>query len=946
MASKRKSTTPCMIPLKTMALSDKERHNTEEDEDADQEKVPPKTQAVSNLTNSEVENSAADINLSNGHHNIMESDKYICKYCDFGTQEIDIFVGHIKSKHLDFLNDPSYVCIECSFLVKTHEELVHHNGECHSDHPNFMWNVVKHDRQTTVEQSFSDVNNSQDLQGDFYEGAVDGKSEITISKTPIMKLMKSKPDTQKNLTANENLPNLLVSETEGNEANPSPTIKTLPVTQTQSPFVNSSLVGTVTSPLVGNVPLIQAGLTQIVSLPLQQHPAVLQQLQQQSQPLQHQQQLPNSKTLPKVMIPLSCIPTYDGTMDSNAFLKNSFTKFPYPTKAELCYLTVVTKYPEEQIKIWFTAQRLKQGISWSPEEIEEARKKMFNTIIQTISQPTFTVLNAPIVANASSVQQLFQTTLPGHFVGQPKGGGGLLVTQPFITNGMQATSSTLTLAVASIPKEPSPDQPNTSQVKVVNATQSLITSCPNISSQSVIDATFGRCKKSRIQKDALKSSFLKSQFPAHSEVERLTKITGLTRREVRKWFSDHRYHWRNNRGQQSFHMDENSPEASDSYPEVSCDVSVKDHDLADSSPATPPVPHVTRRQGWHQTPDFTPTKYKERAPEQLRALEGSFALNNFPSAEEVDRLRSETKMTRREIDGWFSERRKKSAEESKKEAKMQQDSEEEESEEKEVLTEEPKKPDEDESLDMGKSSPLSGERKVSPIKINLKNLKVTDTIGKGALQEVAVNTPQNDNPSRPSTPPKGKLQYKKTAQQRHLLKKLFVKTQWPTHREYDSVAVQACLPRPEVVRWFGDNRYAFKNGQLKWYDDYSKGIFLPGLEGIKLSSIELLRDYYQEHNMLYEDDMEMLCEKTEMIPEEIRMWFAEMMSEDSKTLSEAGSEDQHSSFGEQTESQRRACDAYSEVSDNSESEEPSVAEGCHELLKASSPKRRIEIKGD
>ncbi|KAJ8408061.1 hypothetical protein AAFF_G00262890 [Aldrovandia affinis] len=90
-----------------------------------------------------------------------------------------------------------------------------------------------------------------------------------------------------------------------------------------------------------------------------------------------------SRNLPKVMIPLSSIPIYNTAMDSNSFLKTSFSKFPYPTKAELCYLTVVTKYPEEQIKIWFTAQRLKQGISWSPEEIEDARRKMFNTIIQT-----------------------------------------------------------------------------------------------------------------------------------------------------------------------------------------------------------------------------------------------------------------------------------------------------------------------------------------------------------------------------------------------------------------------------------------------------------------------------------------------------------------------------------------------------------------------------------
>ncbi|XP_069508378.1 zinc fingers and homeoboxes protein 3 isoform X2 [Ambystoma mexicanum] len=938
MASKRKSTTPCMIPLKTMAMGEKESHVIDEDNEDEQPEMP---HTLGILINSNAEDSATGNSLSNGH-NITDDDNYVCKYCNFGAQEVSTFIEHIESKHLDFCKDPSYVCIECSFLVKSHEELTCHNKECHTDEPNCKWNLAKHDNQTTVEQSFSDVNSSQDLPGDCYEEAVDGQSEITFTKTPIMKLMKSKTESKKSLTPNENLTNLFLNETEENKGNSITTLTTMPVTQTHSPFATSSLLGTVTSPLVGTVPVIQAGLTQLVSLPLQQHPALLQ------QPPQHQQ-LPTSKSLPKVMIPLSYIPTYNGTMDSNCFLKNSFNKFPYPTKAELCYLTVVTEYPEEQIKIWFTAQRLKQGISWSPEEIEDARKKMFHTIIQTVPQPTFTVLNAPIVANASSVQHLFQTALPSHFVGQPKGTGGLFVTQPFITNGMQCSSSTLTLAVASIPNQQSAAQPKTSQVKVVNAAQSLITACPSISSQSVLDSNLAKCKKPNNQLSALKTSFLKSQFPAHSEVEKLTQITGLTRKEVRKWFTDHRNNWRIHKGAKSFDKEEHSPVGSDSCPDVVLDVPLKEEDATCSSPATPPiVPQVTRRQGWHQTPDFTPTKYKERAPEQLKALEGSFAENNFPSVEEVDRLRSETKMTRREIDGWFSERRKKLAEENKKEVKLELDSEDEEDEpeEKEDSIEELKVLDENGSLDMEKSSPMSGERKVSPIKINLKNLKVTDANGKGALQVGALNSPPIDDISRPPTPPKGKLHYKKTAQQRHLLKKLFVKTQWPTNREYDSVAVQACLPRPEVVRWFGDNRYAFKNGQLKWYDDYSKGIFPDGLEGIKLSSIELLRDYYKEHNMLYEDDLEMLCEKTEMMPEEIRMWFAEMMSEDNKALSEAGSGDRHSSFDDQSEIHRGVNDAYSEVSDNSESGEPTAPEKCPDAIKAYSPLTRIPLEGD
>ena len=28
-----------------------------------------------------------------------------------------------------------------------------------------------------------------------------------------------------------------------------------------------------------------------------------------------------------------------------------------------------TKFSEEQIKVWFSAQRLKHGVSWTPEEV-------------------------------------------------------------------------------------------------------------------------------------------------------------------------------------------------------------------------------------------------------------------------------------------------------------------------------------------------------------------------------------------------------------------------------------------------------------------------------------------------------------------------------------------------------------------------------------------------
>ncbi|CAM9570986.1 unnamed protein product [Bubo scandiacus] len=800
MASKRKSTTPCMIPVKTLVLQETELDAVEDDREGTQQDAPAEGPAASDAGASNSNNGA----LSNGHRGIADGDTYICKSCDFGSQDVHHFFGHLDSEHLDFSKDPAFACVACNFLANSHEGLSHHNAESHAGETSFIWRVAKQDNHTTVEQSLCEAASSHDLPGEVPEEGVDGQSEIIITKTPIMKIMKGKPEAKKIHTLKENVSSQLGSEPEVKDGEHSFPNGSVPVSQPTASSTKSSHI--VNGSIIGNVPVLQAGVAQLVSL--------------QQQPPLHQQ-LPTSKSLPKVMIPLSSIPTYNAAMDSNSFLKNSFHKFPYPTKAELCYLTVVTKYPEEQLKIWFTAQRLKQGISWSPEEIEDARKKMFNTVIQSVPQPTITVLNTPLVANPGTVPHLIQATLPGHVVGQPEGTGGLLVTQPIMANGLKGTSSSFTLAVTSVPKpQPSAQHgtvssSNASGVKVVNSGQSLLTACPAISSQTFLDPNVYKNKKSHEQLLALKGSFCRNQFPGQAEVERLTKITGLSTKEIRKWFSDRRYHYRNVRGGRAVFPGDS---ALDSLPEITFDVSARGAELSPAAAAS-----------WHQAPDFTPTKYKERAPEQLKALESSFAQNPLPAEEEVNRLRGETKMTRREIDSWFSERRKKKvAEENKK-------------------VEEAARQEEEEAENGG------GEGEDS-----------------------------SDDSSRPPTPPKTKLNFKKTAQQRHLLKQMFVQTQRPTNQEYDAIVSQTGLPRAEVIRWFGDSRYGYKNGQLKWYENYRRGVFPPGLVEVSPTGREVLEDYYEKHKGLREEDVPSLCERSHLSAQQLKVWFAVKAEEESR----------------------------------------------------------------
>ncbi|XP_077446609.1 zinc fingers and homeoboxes protein 2-like [Stigmatopora argus] len=112
------------------------------------------------------------------------------------------------------------------------------------------------------------------------------------------------------------------------------------------------------------------------------------------------QRPPNFSHQPKIAVPLNG-GKYDPSLDGNPTLMASFNKFPYPTHAELSWLTAASKHPEEQIRVWFTTQRLKQGITWSPEEVEEARKKMFNGSIPAARHSSFTTAGPEFVAAAA-----------------------------------------------------------------------------------------------------------------------------------------------------------------------------------------------------------------------------------------------------------------------------------------------------------------------------------------------------------------------------------------------------------------------------------------------------------------------------------------------------------------------------------------------------------------
>lgn len=1049
MASKRKSTIPCMIPVKTMHLQD----------DLEQGRISPSVKESSFSHKVEASEKAfhslCELSGQDASNAQKDNGTYTCRLCNFETHDLNLFLDHVYSGHPEFRTDPCFLCVDCGVSAAKFEGLALHNARVHPSTVTTALQLKRKDRKVTVEQSI--------IAGPG-ESTSFKESEISITKTPIMKMLKGKTEPKRIVVSHPAADESTTVKQAERADSPAVSVTHVPT------IVHNGAASKVTLPSAiqivngsGALPMLKTAITQVVSVV--QNRSVNQQSSSASLSTSSSTSTTSSssKNLPKVMIPLSSIPTYNASMDNSSFLKTSFSKFPYPTKAELCYLTVVTKYPEEQIKIWFTAQRLKQGISWSPEEIEDARRKMFNTIIQTAppapqtqrqtqhstSQQTITVLPASL--GTSSIPHILQ----GSLVGQ----GGVIVTQPMISNGIQVSSAPVALAVT--PKPQAAAKPmmqakpaaalvadkglnmvvgsvgssnsgnntisssssstggtgnssstssiissvstnsssannhtsvismggnsnakmksNSSNSKVstssmngrsstpgnnsskmvnenknstnvkntvakcsadikdstdtkgnTNESKSSRSNSPNVTasssptptttsdgtpsksespspasansrtlpSASFLDPSFYKAKKSQEQLSALKESFLISQFPSQEEVDRLISLTGLTVREVRKWFSDRRYHFRNHKGSKSSTGGQTSSATSsasnasgDSADNAASLERPRTPQQVPLSPSrqqqtTPPTP--TRRQPRPPSPDFTAIRYKEREPHQVRALEASFAQDSDPSEEEVDRLRAETKMTRREIHGWFAERRRRVAAEKKKEELERAEREEEEEEdEEEVVGEKDKNETAEEKQDDEESSETNQQikedtsgtaPKVNPIKINLKMLKVTEANGKGEMEgspqpeTTKVPSPVSQTSTPPPPPPsQTPNRGKKTPEQLHLLKQAFARTHRPSSPQYNELIAKTGLPRPEVVRWFGDCRYVLKNGQLKWLESYQA---IVEEEDLQKGNITVLREHFNAYGNLVEKQLEELAKSSGLSEELVRKWFA------------------------------------------------------------------------
>ncbi|KFV05023.1 Zinc fingers and homeoboxes protein 1 [Pterocles gutturalis] len=591
MASKRKSTTPCMVLA------------NEQDPDlemvSDLEEGPPVLAPADNppaesVTSDEDANEYVDSDNQKNANKVEGG--YECKYCTFQTPDLNMFTFHVDSEHPNVVLNSSYVCVECNFLTKRYDALSEHNLKYHPGEENFKLTMVKRNNQTIFEQTVNDltfdgsfVREENAEQADSSEVPSSG---ISISKTPIMKMMKNKTET-KRIAVFHNVVDDIPGEEKRteNEPNSEEVVENPPPAVSESKASHSVVCSAadVASAVVTPAPVLQPGVAQVITAVTAPQ---------------------NSNLIPKVLIPVNSIPAYNTALDNNPLLLNTYNKFPYPTMSEITVLSTQAKYTEEQIKIWFSAQRLKHGVSWTPEEVEEARRKQFNGTVHTVPQ-TITVIPAHISAASNGLPSILQTC---QIVGQP----GLVLTQVAGANTLPVTAP-IALTVAGVPNQTQlqKSQIHTAQPVAETKQVAAVPAPQPIKNESVLmnPDSFGiRAKKTKEQLAELKVSYLKNQFPQDSEIVRLMKITGLTKGEIKKWFSDTRYNQRNSKNNHGINLNNDS---------------------------------------WCSTS----SKISKKSPEQLHMLKSSFVRTQWPSPQEYDKLAEETGLPRSEIVSWFGDTR-------------------------------------------------------------------------------------------------------------------------------------------------------------------------------------------------------------------------------------------------------------------------------------------------
>ncbi|XP_017203692.2 homeobox and leucine zipper protein Homez isoform X1 [Oryctolagus cuniculus] len=149
---------------------------------------------------------------------------------------------------------------------------------------------------------------------------------------------------------------------------------------------------------------------------------------------------------------------------------------------------------------------------------------------------------------------------------------------------------------------------------------------------------------------------------------------------------------------------------------------------------------------------------------------------------------------------------------------------------------------------------------------------------------------------------------RKTKEQLAILKSFFLQCQWARREDYHKLEQITGLPRPEIIQWFGDTRYALKHGQLKWFRDNA----VPGAPSFQDPAnptpppstrslnewaetpplpipppppdIRPLERYWAAHQQLRESDIPQLSQASRLSTQQVRDWFDSRLPEPAEVV--------------------------------------------------------------
>ncbi|KPP66550.1 zinc fingers and homeoboxes protein 2-like [Scleropages formosus] len=823
MASRRKSTVPCMIRLSEVTEQDDKEMDISSNK-AVENRPPPvmsKDTVLAKDARSGYEEAAPKHHAEDGHQPRKQQGGYECKYCPFSTQNLTTFKEHVDSSHPNVILNPLYLCAVCNFNTKKFDSLTEHNETCHPGECNFKFKRIKVNSQTILEQTIEGVTNvgaGDASQGGEGSAPFIGKSSTTKTGQP--KLNKKLESPLDNLNPKDQI----TINVNGMVIIPESTIK--------------------------------EGLSHV--MPLLQRP-------------------PNYNSIPKIAVPLNTT-KYNPSLDNNMTLITSFNKFPYPTHAEMSWLTAASKHPEEQIKVWFTTQRLKQGITWSPEEVEEARKKMFDGSIPPVQQ-TFAVVPTPLTKPAKLAQSVVQT-VPCQLLGQ----SGVVLTT--VASGSTMTCSPIALTVANqshtfkrplTPPALAPEVKRPMVAPVIAPEKKRLTApvpasdaklavaataiageatrpivapaqASEVKQPGVASIPMSEVKKSVIAPVLTSEAKHPAGVPVRTSEAKHPIVAPVLTPEAKRKISAPVLAPEGKRPTAAVivALEAKRPVATlsapvDANPLVATQVGAPEGKLnATANAGLPDVKRPTIIQSVQsprktaspknaedhiaefratydtcqgpedeaavfsggelrkacpnnkakvcassesvskETPPRTVLsqfplldRVKGKTAEQLKILEESFQRSSFPTHSEVESLMSETRLSKMEIDCWFSERR--ALRDNLEQAVLNS---------------------------MGSRKADGGERQ-RPRASALNGMHEKDGRPKGSPLPAASTSPS-------SAPIDGKSLL--------LLRDVFAQTRWPSPEEYSQLEVQTGLARTEIVRWFKDNRLRLKSGALEWME--------------------------------------------------------------------------------------------------------------------------------